>query len=145
MASPSLPESFYSPWRIRQELRQLAVTSGEILPQHRIHSEEKRNPSGRWSMETAVCIKADLIMALEALRATSEVHYQVVFGLNVPRPNQTAGDKPPTITSLARELGYDWETIRRADIDGIAWIAHYLGWDGNWDGWFRRRRIEGPG
>ena len=136
-------ESFYSPWQVRTELRQLPFLGAQSTRDRPEDSRTKRSPNFRWPMETAVCIKVDLVNALEALRGISELHYAVVFGLNVPRANAGPGDKPATVTSLARELGHDWETVKRADIDGIGWMAHHLGWDGNWVSWYRPTPREG--
>lgn len=91
-------------------------------------------------METAVCIRADIAKALSELRAISELHYQVVFRFNVPGPGGTPDGPRVTFASLARELGHDWETIRRANIDGIGWMSAHLGWDGNWPSWYQRPR-----
>lgn len=134
------PDRFYSPWQVQKELRTLTddLRRGAAPPDP--DPVQRGSLGSWWPLETKVCIRGDIHNALTALRETSELHYQVVFQLNVPDPDRKPDAPRVSVASLARLLGHDWETIWRANIDGIGWMSRHLGWAGDMKPWDRRTR-----
>lgn len=131
----SRPDHYYSPWRVRQLLRELPHL---LISQHR-RDEPDAEPRGRrkpaspsfgW-LEDAVIKHADITSALELLPSFTRA---IVFKAHV------AGETDKHIATIMR---CDRETVKRHRLDGVELMASRLGWEGDVEAWRRQgRRYE---
>lgn len=125
-----MSETFYTPWRVRQLLRDLPHL---LIAQHRREEPESdtrgrrrpSKPSWGW-LEDAIIKHADITLALGQLPSfTRTIVYKAhVEGL----PDQ----------HLATIMRCDRETVKRHRLDGIELMAMRLGWRGDVDAWRRQ-------